>query len=105
MEMGISLVSKDVELNVDGKVKHERKPKVTNANLPFPSNSYSADLKFWQNSFLPEFIDWIATKEDPFAMNSDPEFHEVVTDMWKMHFGAYEITDAVYAQVSNRVLS
>ncbi|KAJ6592618.1 hypothetical protein B0H19DRAFT_1088175 [Mycena capillaripes] len=101
--MGISLVAKDIELTVDGKVKRERKPKVTNANLPFPQNSYAADLKFWQNALLPEFIDWVATKDDPFAVNADPEFQAVVADLWKMHYGAYEITDAVYAQAAAAV--
>ncbi|KAJ6599441.1 hypothetical protein B0H10DRAFT_2323070 [Mycena sp. CBHHK59/15] len=96
--MGILLVAKDVELSVDGKVKREPKPKVTNTYLPFPRNSYANDLKFWQNGFIPEFIDWIVTKEDPFAVNADPEFHTVINDLWNQHFGAYEITDAVYAQ-------
>ncbi|KAJ6616605.1 hypothetical protein B0H10DRAFT_1378221 [Mycena sp. CBHHK59/15] len=101
--MGISLVAKDVELSVDGKVKREPKPKVTNADLPFPRNSYANDLKFWQNGFIPEFIDWIATKEDPFAVNADPEFRTVINDLWNQHFGAYEITDAVYAQAAAAV--
>ncbi|KAJ7733149.1 hypothetical protein B0H16DRAFT_1580092 [Mycena metata] len=98
--MGISLVPKDVALSVDGKIKHERKPKHTNADLPFPRDSYSADLKFWQTALLPEFLDWIATKEDSFGANADPQFNVAVTELWQQHFSAYPITPAVYAQVA-----
>lgn len=46
--------------------KYWKEPNRTPATLP------CTDLKFWQNGFIPEFIDWIATKEDPFAVNADP---------------------------------
>ncbi|KAJ7501323.1 hypothetical protein B0H11DRAFT_2275291 [Mycena galericulata] len=95
-KMGISLVPKDVALDVNGKVKREAKPKYANADLPFPKESFAADLKFWQSVFLPEFIDWVATLEDSFAANAHPEFDTTVRNLWNQHFGAYTITDAVY---------
>ncbi|KAF7348926.1 hypothetical protein MVEN_01413000 [Mycena venus] len=101
--MGISLVPKDIHLNVDGKVKRERKPKVTNADLPFPTNSYSADLKSWQSTFVPELMDWVATNDDPFAANAHPDFHTVVSNLWKTYYTTYEITDAVYTQAAAAV--
>ncbi|KAF7333125.1 WD40 repeat-like protein [Mycena venus] len=102
-KMGISLIPKDIELNVDGKVKCECKPKVTNANLPFPTNSFSADLKFWQGTFVPELMEWVATNNDPFAMNAHPDFHTVVSNLWKTYYTAYKITDVVYAQAAAAV--
>jgi hypothetical protein len=99
--MGISLIPKDIELSVNGKVKHTPKPRLTNANLPFPRDSYSIDLKFWQSTFIPDWIDWIATKEDAFGVNAHPDFNDAVLDLWKTYFGAYPHNDAVFAQVSH----
>ncbi|KAJ7712870.1 hypothetical protein DFH07DRAFT_974863 [Mycena maculata] len=96
-KMGISLVPKVVALNVDGKVQHKAKPKYTNSHLPFPADSYPADLKFWQTKYIPELIRWAGTHYDPFAANSHPEFRPVVLGMWTQYFTAYDITDAVYA--------
>lgn len=98
--MGISLVPKEVALNVNGKVTREAKSKFTNSDLPFPADSFAADLKFWQTVLLPEFIEWIGTLEDAFAANADPEFKATVKGLWAQHFGAYTITDAVYGMVS-----
>ncbi|KAK6969040.1 hypothetical protein R3P38DRAFT_3148129 [Favolaschia claudopus] len=102
-KMGISLVPKPVELAVQGKVKAERKSKTTNANLPFPPDSFANDLKFWQNHLLPELIEWVATKYDPFSVNANPEFRDVVANLFEQHFGAYKINDAVYSQAASAV--
>ncbi|KAJ7501858.1 hypothetical protein B0H11DRAFT_2188717 [Mycena galericulata] len=102
-KMGISLVPKDVALDVNGKVKRKAKPKYANADLPFPKESFAADLKFWQSVFLPEFIDWVATLEDAFAANAHPEFDTTVRNLWNQHFGAYTITDAVYGMAAAAV--
>ncbi|KAJ6463660.1 hypothetical protein DFH09DRAFT_1227135, partial [Mycena vulgaris] len=99
-KMGISLVAKDVQLKVDGKVKREPKPQFTNAHLPFPNNSHSKDLKFWQAAFIVEMYSWGASKQDIFAINSHPDFKDLVTELWNLHFGAYPINDAVYAQAA-----
>ncbi|KAJ6529473.1 hypothetical protein DFH09DRAFT_1412199 [Mycena vulgaris] len=99
-KMGISLVAKDVQLKVDGKVKREPKPQFTNAHLPFPNNSHSKDLQFWQAAFIVEMYSWGARKQDIFAINSHPDFKDLVTELWNLHFGAYPINDAVYAQAA-----
>ncbi|KAJ7090704.1 hypothetical protein C8R44DRAFT_420008 [Mycena epipterygia] len=101
--MGISLVPKDIALTVTGKVKRELKPKYNNADLPFPRNSHPADLKHWQASVLPELLDWAATHDDGFAANSHPQFMEVVTNIWEANFGAYIITEAVYAVAASAI--
>ncbi|KAJ7603071.1 hypothetical protein FB45DRAFT_1072146 [Roridomyces roridus] len=95
-KMGISLVPKNVSLTVTGKVKREPKPVYTNSHLPFPGDSQTADLKVWQNTFLPELLDWVATLDDAFAANSDPVFKIVAEDIWEQHFGAYVINDAIF---------
>ncbi|KAK7008364.1 hypothetical protein R3P38DRAFT_2551440 [Favolaschia claudopus] len=101
--MGISLVPKAVELDVEGKVKTERKPKTTNADLPFPRPSYHTDLKFWQTYFLPELWDYAATSEEPFSLGAAPGFRDFVQNLWEKHYGAYTITDAVYSQAAQAV--
>jgi hypothetical protein len=102
--MFVSFVSKNIELNVNGKAKRERKPKFTNADLPFPSDSFAADLKCWQGTLVPELIEWVATLEDPFAANSHPDFRPSILDLWMGNFGAYAITDPVYTQVRSDFL-
>ncbi|KAJ6454856.1 hypothetical protein C8R45DRAFT_944433 [Mycena sanguinolenta] len=89
-KMCISLVPKDIQLNVDGKFQRQRKPKYTNADLLLPADSFAADLKFWQATVLPELVDWVATNNDPFAVKLTRIFTQP----------AYTITDVVYAQVS-----
>ncbi|KAF7366228.1 hypothetical protein MVEN_00500000 [Mycena venus] len=84
-KMGISLVPKDVQLKADGK------------------NSYANDLKFWQGAVIVEFVSWAGTKDETFAVNSHPDFRDVVTELWNHHFGAYPINDAVYAQAAAAV--
>ncbi|KAJ6616008.1 hypothetical protein B0H10DRAFT_2219894 [Mycena sp. CBHHK59/15] len=93
----------DVVLGVDGKVKRKSKPEYTNTDLPFPKNSFPADLKFWQSTIIPEFLDWIATHDDAFATNAHPEFNEVEKNLWEMHYGAHQISDAVYAMAAAAV--
>ncbi|KAJ6628096.1 hypothetical protein B0H10DRAFT_1940654 [Mycena sp. CBHHK59/15] len=100
--MDISLVPMDVALGVNGKVKRESKPEYTNTDLPFPKNSFPADLKFWQSTIIPEFLDWIATHDDAFVANTHPEFNEVEKNLWEMHYGAHQISNAMYAMVYSK---
>ncbi|KAJ6574093.1 hypothetical protein B0H19DRAFT_1123666 [Mycena capillaripes] len=100
--MGISLVPKDVQLSVTSKVKHEPKPKYTNADLPFPDD-FTKNLKFWQGTYIPDFIEWIATKPDAFGVNAHPDFDQAVRELWLQYFGAFEISPAVFAQAAAAV--
>ncbi|KAJ7437329.1 hypothetical protein FB451DRAFT_1451759 [Mycena latifolia] len=99
-KMGISLVPKDIALDVNGKVKREPKPKYTNSDLPFPQNGFANDLKYWQSTAIPDIIDWAGIHDDAFAVIAHPEFREVVGNIWAKYFSAYEITEAVYAMAA-----
>jgi hypothetical protein len=97
--MGIAFTQKEVKVNVQDKPTRERKPRYTNADLPFEDSA--ADLKHWQLNVVSAVLDWTATLEDPFAAISHEGFRPNVEEIWKTHFPAYEITEAVYEVVSN----
>ncbi|KAJ6563507.1 hypothetical protein B0H10DRAFT_2115175 [Mycena sp. CBHHK59/15] len=67
---------------------------VHKCGLPFPPDGHAADLKHFQDTFIPDLIDWAATLDDPFAANSHPSFQPT-------YFTAYKIDAAVeYMAVS-----
>ncbi|KAJ6590295.1 hypothetical protein B0H10DRAFT_2092717 [Mycena sp. CBHHK59/15] len=100
-QMGITLKKKTVVVDVNGKTKREPKRKYTNADLPFPPDGHAADLKHFQDTFIPDLIDWAATLDDPFAANSHPSFQPTVEAIWNKYFTAYKIDAAVeYMAVS-----
>ncbi|KAJ7443374.1 hypothetical protein FB451DRAFT_1296053 [Mycena latifolia] len=90
--MGISLVPKDIALDVNGKY--------TNSDLPFPQNGFANDLKYWQSTAIPDVIDWAGIHDDAFAVIAHPEFREIFGNIWAKYFSAYEITEAVYAMAA-----
>ncbi|KAJ6563089.1 hypothetical protein DFH09DRAFT_1477983 [Mycena vulgaris] len=77
-EMGIKLTKKTVVVDVNGKTKRETKPVYTNTDLPFPDDSRAVDLKHYQETFIPDIIDWAGSLDDPFAATSDPTFKATV---------------------------
>ncbi|KAJ6590371.1 hypothetical protein B0H10DRAFT_2092249 [Mycena sp. CBHHK59/15] len=55
----------------------------------------------FQDTFIPDLIDWAATLDDPFAANSHPSFQPTVEAIWNKYFTAYKIDAAVeYMAVS-----
>ncbi|KAJ7142647.1 hypothetical protein C8R44DRAFT_865968 [Mycena epipterygia] len=95
-KMGITLKKKVVDVDVDGKAKRENKRKYINADLPFPADSHAVDLKHFQQTFIPDLIDWAATLDDSFAVHVHPDFKPMVEDRWMKYFSAYPISDAVH---------
>ncbi|KAJ6631896.1 hypothetical protein B0H10DRAFT_2206299 [Mycena sp. CBHHK59/15] len=92
-KMGITLKKKTVVVDVNSKTKREPKRKYINADLPFPPDGHAADLKHFQDTFIPDLIDWAA--DDPFAANSHPSFQPTVEATWNKCFTAYKIDAAV----------
>ncbi|KAJ7127252.1 hypothetical protein C8R43DRAFT_1028169 [Mycena crocata] len=104
-QMGITLKKKTVTVDINGKTKQEPKQRFTNADLPFPPESFAADLKHFQKTVIPDVIDYAATHEDAFAVTSHPSWEPTVKDIYGRYFSAYACTDAVLyvaaAAVSN----
>jgi len=86
--MGITLHKKAVALDVDGKTKKERKRRYTNADLSFPADSYQKDLKHYHDTFIPDLMDWAASRRDAFAATSEPEFAPTVEYIWNKYFSS-----------------
>ncbi|KAJ7725535.1 hypothetical protein B0H16DRAFT_1471772 [Mycena metata] len=95
LRMGITLKKKNVVLDVNGKTKREKQRKYTNADLPFPADGFTADLKFFQETFIPDLIDWAGTLDRPFIATAYPEFKATITSIWEKYFSAYQFDDAV----------
>jgi hypothetical protein len=49
-------------------------PKYNNADLPFPADSDTKDLKHFQNTVIPNITDWAVNCEDAFAVTNHTEF-------------------------------
>ncbi|KAJ7763856.1 hypothetical protein B0H16DRAFT_1718492 [Mycena metata] len=94
-KMGITLKKKNIVLDVNGKTKREKQRKYTNADLPFPADGFTADLKFFQETFIPDLIDWAGTLDRPFIATAYPEFKATITSIWEKYFSAYQFDDAV----------
>ncbi|KAF8162168.1 hypothetical protein K438DRAFT_2070152 [Mycena galopus ATCC 62051] len=94
-KMGIILNKTTVELDVNGKTKTQPKPTYTNADLPFPADGHAKDLKHFQQTVMPDIVDWAATLEDPFAAPSHPAFKPTLDDIWNTYFPAHATSDAV----------
>ncbi|KAJ7019056.1 hypothetical protein C8F04DRAFT_1276695 [Mycena alexandri] len=94
-KMGITLKKKIVVLDIDGRIKHEKQKKYTNTDLPFPADGFAADLKFFQENFVPEVIDWAATLDNPFIATAYPEFKATMIAIWQKYFSAYTLDNAV----------
>ncbi|KAF7358303.1 hypothetical protein MVEN_00879700 [Mycena venus] len=56
-----------------------------------------------RGAVIVKFVSWVGTKEDTFAVNSHPDFRDVVMELWNQHFRAYPINDAVYVQAAAAV--
>ncbi|KAJ6548437.1 hypothetical protein B0H19DRAFT_1237302 [Mycena capillaripes] len=91
--MDITLKMKPVVPDVNGKA--EPKKNYTNTYLPFPADGFSKDLKHFQGTFIPDTVDWAATKEQPFAASSYPDFQPTIEQIWSQDFSAYTFTEAV----------
>ncbi|KAJ7182269.1 hypothetical protein C8R43DRAFT_1115914 [Mycena crocata] len=102
-KMGIVLTTKEIKLNVNGKVKAEPKPRYVNADLPFDPPANPADLKVWQTDVLSIILDWAGSIPNPFSATSHPHFNGVVEDAWSDHFPGYQITDTVYSVAASGV--
>ncbi|KAJ7510215.1 hypothetical protein B0H11DRAFT_2216022 [Mycena galericulata] len=93
--MGITLTKKPVVVDVNGKAKTERKRRYTNADLPFPPDGHAADVKHFQDNFIPDLTDWAATLTDPFVAHAHPSFVPTVENIWAKYFSAYPINGVV----------
>ncbi|KAJ6507607.1 hypothetical protein DFH09DRAFT_1334473 [Mycena vulgaris] len=93
--MGITLKTKTVVVDVNGKTKTEPKRRYTNADLPFPPDGHAADLKHYQETFIPDLTDWAATLDDPFVAHNHLAFKSTVANIWTKYFSAYKIDASV----------
>ncbi|KAJ6607966.1 hypothetical protein B0H10DRAFT_1955806 [Mycena sp. CBHHK59/15] len=50
--------AKAIVVDVNGKTKADKKRTYTNDDLPFPPDSHSKDLKHFQETFIPNTVDW-----------------------------------------------
>ncbi|KAJ7860859.1 hypothetical protein B0H14DRAFT_2576423 [Mycena olivaceomarginata] len=66
-KMGIVLKKKTF-IDVNGN------PKYNNADLPFPADSHTKDVKQFQNTVIPNITDWAVNCEDAFAVTNHTEF-------------------------------
>lgn len=68
-------------------------------DLPFENPT--RDLITWRDAVLPSIIDWAGTLDEPFAINSHPDFPDIVEECWKEEFPEIPADEAVYAVVSH----
>ncbi|KAJ6535886.1 hypothetical protein B0H10DRAFT_2449149 [Mycena sp. CBHHK59/15] len=94
-KMGITLTKKAIVVDVNGKTKADKKRTYTNDDIPFPPDSHSKDLKHFQETFIPDTVDWAATKENPFSAAAYPDFKPTIEAIWDQYFSAYSFTEAV----------
>lgn len=101
--MGIKLKTADISaVKRDASARRPAKPRYKNSHLPFQDPI--RDLLTWRNAVLPSIIDWAGTLDEPFAINSHPDLHDIIEQNWNEQFPAVEADDAVQAVVSQNVL-
>lgn len=96
--MGIKLETADISaVKRDASARRPAKTRYKNGHLPFENPI--RDLITWRDAVLPAIIDWAGTLEEPFAVNSHPDLHDLVESIWKEEFPEIPADDAVQAVV------
>ncbi|KAF8951995.1 hypothetical protein BDZ97DRAFT_820868 [Flammula alnicola] len=100
--MGIKLNKADITaVKSRASVRRSAKPRYKNGDLPFENPN--RDLQTWRNAVIPAIIDWAGVLDEPFAVNSHPDLHDIIEENWSDEFPEIPADDAVRAVASSAI--
>ena len=71
------------------RVSGGQKPKIRIDDLPYGRGG----AKLWRDKYTPMLLAWAGSQEDPFAANSHPDIHNVITRVWEHVYPDFPLQD------------